>query len=137
MCGTSTIDVELLKRHTKYHRGFPEDCRTATMLWEIIGEMSNRERQRLVRFAWGRSKLPRGKAGWIDGDGKEVFFNLSPFLIDRQGDGHLEMRGDESLVEAHTCFFWLKMPRYSCKPVMRERLQTSVANGLVAGMQIA
>lgn len=33
---------------------------------------------------------------------------------------------DHFLPESYTCFFLLKMPRYSCKPVLRQKLKYAI-----------
>jgi E3 ubiquitin-protein ligase HERC2 len=33
---------------------------------------------------------------------------------------------DDFLPESYTCFFLLKMPRYSCKRVLREKLKYAI-----------
>ena len=33
---------------------------------------------------------------------------------------------DDFLPESYTCFFLLKMPRYSCKSVLREKLKYAI-----------
>ena len=118
VCGPDLVDVGVLRQHAFYYRGVEVDCPTMQFMWEVIEEMSNRERQQLLKFAWGRSKLPNDEQGWVNGEGKPVRFNLCPFW----SEAAVTRGGDQHLVEAHTCFFMLKFPVYSTKEILRERL---------------
>jgi hypothetical protein len=132
VCGADVVDLGILKAHTEYAK--PYDAKHPVMIrfWQVMEDLSNRERQRVIRYAWGRSKLPHGEKSWKESSGRAVTFKLYPFYVHPP-----TMRGDESLVEAHTCFFQLKIPSYTSKEAMRERLMYSVVAGLASGYQIA
>ena len=72
--------------------------------WEVMEELTNQERSLFLRFVWGRTRLPRTIA-----DFRGRGFVLQ--VLDKYNPP------DHFLPESYTCFFLLKMPRYSCKAV--------------------
>lgn len=70
--------------------------------WEVMEEFSNQERSLFLRFVWGRTRLPRTIA---DFRGRDFVVQV----LDKYNPP------DHFLPESYTCFFLLKMPRYSCK----------------------
>jgi len=111
VCGAREVDVELLKRNTEYQRLRPSDPHVQ-WLWQVLEEMSQRERQMFVRFVSGQSRL------WSDEKDFVMKFKLMPSQVDN----------DQILPVSHTCFFSLELPRYSSLAVMRAKLQYSIAN---------
>ena len=71
------------------------------------------ERSQFIRFAWGRTRLPRGR--W------EQHLTISRLAT---------ADGEESLPVAHTCFFQVELPPYSSEEKMREKLCTTIHFGL-------
>ncbi|KAL2717183.1 E3 ubiquitin-protein ligase HERC2 [Vespula squamosa] len=81
--------------------------------WEVMEEFSNQERSLFLRFVWGRTRLPRTIADFRGRD----------FVLQVMDRYHPP---DHFLPESYTCFFLLKMPRYSCKPVLRQKLKYAI-----------
>lgn len=65
-------------------------------------EFSNQERSLFLRFVWGRTRLPRTIA---DFRGRDFVLQV----LDKY------QPPDYFLPESYTCFFLLKMPRYTSK----------------------
>ena len=128
VCGPSEIDMAMLQRHTRYLSPLSPNHEFVKRFWNVFASLSMRERSMLIRYAWGRSKLPRGDENWVKGDGRRLYFLLSPLM-----DENLQPRGDDSLVEAHTCFFQLKTPLYSTEEILKQKMMQSVRNGLARG----
>ena len=123
--GPDVVSVEQLKKHTRNLSGIEEtDC--YRFFWQIVEEMSNRERQMLIRFAWGRSKLPFGKAGWDPPGRSPIRFQLDK----------LRRAPVDSHIESHTCFFQILLPPSSSVDVLRVKLHESIVNGLRGGMHL-
>lgn len=97
-CGSPKIDLDLWQRHTRYD-GYAEDDPTVQLFWEALAEFSDEQRADFVRFAWGRSRLPRGK--WPQ-----------PFKLSKKGGRD----ATRSLPVAHTCFFSVEL-----RPTRRAR----------------
>lgn len=70
--------------------------------WEVMEEFTNQERSLFLRFVWGRTRLPRTTA---DFRGRDFVLQV----MDKY------QPPDHFLPESYTCFFLLKMPRYSEK----------------------
>jgi len=76
-------------------------------------ELTNQERSLFLRFVWGRTRLPRTIA---DFRGRDFVLQV----LDKYNPP------DHFLPESYTCFFLLKMPRYSCKSVLKEKLKYAI-----------
>ncbi|KAH8584680.1 HECT domain-containing family [Cryptosporidium sp. chipmunk genotype I] len=63
ICGNPSIDIELLKQHTKY-TGYTSNDKIINWFWDVISEMSVLQQQMFLRFVWGRSRLPSKGAKW-------------------------------------------------------------------------
>lgn len=63
ICGNPSIDIDLLKQHTKYTGYSPNDD-IINWFWDVISEMSIIQQQKFLRFVWGRSRLPNKGAQW-------------------------------------------------------------------------
>ncbi|KAG1709280.1 hypothetical protein DVH05_019923 [Phytophthora capsici] len=111
-CGSPKIDLDLWKRHTRYD-GYAEDDPTVLLFWEALAEFSDEQRADFVRFAWGRSRLPRGK--WPQ-----------PFKLSKKGGRD----ATRSLPVAHTCFFSVELPPYTSLETMRSMLLATITFGL-------
>jgi hypothetical protein len=58
ICGRPKVDVELLKKHTKYSGGLNEESRRIKFFWEIMRELPEIDRLKIIRFCWGQERLP-------------------------------------------------------------------------------
>ena len=66
---------------------------------------------------WGRSRLPRRMTDFRGRD-----FVIQP--LDKFGE---PPAADAFLPEASTCFFMLKLPKYSCRDVLDARLRYAIS----------
>ena len=112
VCGVPDFDMKLWKKNTHYSGGYHENDVTIVLFWKVLECFTNEQKSALVRFAWGRSRLPpSGK--W------SCSMNISK-------------RGDVAyLPSAHTCFFSIDLPPYKTEEEMRIKLTTAVAYGTV------
>ncbi|CAG9785575.1 unnamed protein product [Diatraea saccharalis] len=96
-----------LLQYTEPKLGYTRDSPGFLRLVDVLVEMSVRERKAFLQFATGCSSLPPGGLA-----------NLHPRLtVVRKVDA-----GDGSYPSVNTCVHYLKLPEYSCKEVLRERL---------------
>lgn len=112
VCGSAGIDVQLLKRHTQYE-GFTPDCETVRFFWSVVSAMAKEDQSKILRFVWARTRLPPNDAGFD-----------RPFKITLMR----RSQPDHWLPEAHTCFFQIDLPQYSCSEVLRTQLLTAARN---------
>lgn len=101
VCGSPEIPLSLLKSVATY-KGIDATSPLVQWFWEVMEEFSNQERSLFLRFVWGRTRLPRTIA---DFRGRDFVLQV----LDKYNPP------DHFLPESYTCFFLLKMPRYSCK----------------------
>lgn len=112
VCGVPTFDIEDWKRHTHYS-GYSCDDDVIQMFWRVIESMSDQEKGNLVRFVWGRSRLPAVGQQWTT-------------------NFHISKRGSiDALPQAHTCFNSLELPPYPNENAMRAKLLVAVTYGVV------
>ncbi|XP_042217246.1 E3 ubiquitin-protein ligase HERC2-like isoform X2 [Homarus americanus] len=112
VCGSPDIPLNLLKSVATY-KGVDGTAPLVLWFWEVMEEFSTAERSLFLRFVWGRTRLPRTIA---DFRGRDFVFQV----LDKYTPP------DHFLPESYTCFFLLKMPRYSCKAVLREKLKYAI-----------
>lgn len=117
VCGSPDIPLALLKSVatykgwflfttinliTTFFPGIDSSAPLIQWFWEVMEEFTNQERSLFLRFVWGRTRLPRTIA---DFRGRDFVIQI----LDKYSPP------DHFLPESYTCFFLLKMPRYSCK----------------------
>ncbi|CAF3941955.1 unnamed protein product [Rotaria magnacalcarata] len=113
VCGNGRIDVELLKRNTRYKYSSLESP-YIQRFWKVLSEMFNENQKKLfLKFVWGRTTLPSR-----DEDFKQKF---SISLIVRS-----ECEADKMLPLSNTRLFGLHLPSYSTTEIMHERLNYSI-----------
>ncbi|XP_072748341.1 E3 ubiquitin-protein ligase HERC2 [Anoplolepis gracilipes] len=112
VCGSPDIPLNLLKSVATY-KGIEAIAPLVQWFWEVMDEFSNQERSLFLRFVWGRTRLPRTIA---DFRGRDFVLQV----MDKYNPP------DQFLPESYTCFFLLKMPRYSCKAVLRQKLKYAI-----------
>jgi len=112
IAGCSVMDIADWKQHAV----FP-DHNVARWLWEILEEMPDKDRAKLLHFTTGSSRLPTlGFAG------------LSPkFTVRVDGEG-------DDVPHAHTCANLLIIPAYPSKDVLVDKMNIALANDVGFGM---
>jgi hypothetical protein len=119
LCGTQEIDVEDWEAHTVS----PTDTkwnRTLGWFWEVVAEMPNEYRRRLLQFATGSSRVPlAGFAGLTSYDGR-----LCPFTL--KGVPCSTSR----YISSHSCFNRLDVPTYSSKKELKKILYATLDTDL-------
>jgi len=105
------IDVEDLKAHARYS-GWGGGDPTVVAFWEVVADMSARERAALLRFVTACERPP--PLGFRDLN--------PPFTLQRVPDV-------SRLPTASTCFNVLKLPAIRSKDRLRERLLASIFSG--------
>jgi hypothetical protein len=112
VCGSPEINIKLLETMTEYSSCAATDTHVR-MFWQALHEFTNEERSALIRFTWGRSRLPLTTAGFSQR------FKIQSF-------GHFPP--DAYFPVAHTCFFSLELPAYSTLEIMKEKLRYAIFN---------
>lgn len=109
VAGEADVDVEVLKRHTRYEGTYTAGHAVVKRFWRVLGSMTPDDRQKYLRFVWGRSRLPAEGAHWT-----------STHTLQRLAGG------DAVLPLAHTCFNTIDLPEYTSDDRMRWGLLTAI-----------
>lgn len=105
------VDVADLRRHTQYAGGFFAADPTVLRFWSVVeGDLSDEERALLLRFVTACPRAP-----------PLGFAALTPAFTLQRADG-----GDQRLPTASTCFNVLKLPPYSSRQILRDKLRAAI-----------
>jgi ubiquitin-protein ligase E3 C len=106
---TGALDVDDLRRNTKYSGGYSEDSDVIGWFWRAIGELAAEDQARLLQFVTSSPRAP------LLG-----FAYLNPsFCVHRA-------EGEARLPTASTCMNLLKLPHYRDYETLRAKLQYSL-----------
>ncbi|DAZ94767.1 TPA: hypothetical protein N0F65_011331 [Lagenidium giganteum] len=110
LCGVDEIDVDDWEAHSR----FIGDLQTHPVrkwFWELVREMPNEYRRRLLHFATGSSRVPLGGFKALTSyDGR-----LSPFTLKGLETKH-------GYIRSHACFNRLDLPTYRSQKELRKVL---------------
>ncbi|CAL8262639.1 unnamed protein product [Merluccius merluccius] len=109
LCGMQEIDLADWQKNTIY-RHYTKNSKQIHWFWQVVKEMDNEKRIRLLQFVTGTCRLPVGGfAELIGSNGPQKF------CIDKVGK-------DTWLPRSHTCFNRLDLPPYRSLEQLREKL---------------
>lgn len=105
--GISVLD---LQNHCRYAAGYSGGHKVIRWFWEVVEEMSPADRALVVKFVTSCERPP-----------SLGFSSLNPpFTIQRLEDN------DDRLPSASTCFNTLKLPSYSSKRILKDKLTFAI-----------
>ncbi|XP_032813667.2 NEDD4-like E3 ubiquitin-protein ligase WWP2 isoform X2 [Petromyzon marinus] len=109
LCGMQEIDLADWQRSTIY-RHYNRSSKQISWFWQVVKEMDNEKRLRLLQFVTGTCRLPVGGfAELIGSNGPQKFC--------------IEKVGKETwLPRSHTCFNRLDLPPYKSYEQLKEKL---------------
>ncbi|KAI0079345.1 HECT-domain-containing protein [Panus rudis PR-1116 ss-1] len=111
--------VETLSEALKADHGFNVESRAIRDLVEIMSEYDVPSRRSYLQFITGSPKLPIGG-----------FRGLNPPLTVVRKPHEAPLTADDYLPSVMTCVNYLKLPEYSSKAVMREKLRIAMSEGV-------
>jgi E3 ubiquitin-protein ligase TRIP12 len=111
--------VETLNEAIKADHGFNVESRAIHDLIDIMSEYDVPTRRAFLQFITGSPKLPIGG-----------FRGLNPPLTVVRKPHEAPLVADDYLPSVMTCVNYLKLPEYSRKEVMREKLKTAMKEGV-------
>ncbi|TFK01725.1 E3 ubiquitin-protein ligase HECTD3 [Platysternon megacephalum] len=106
VCGDPEVTVDALKKLTRFEDFEPSDTRVQ-YFWEALGNFTNEDRSRFLRFVTGRSRLPARIYIYPDKLGSET---------------------TDALPESSTCSSSLYLPNYATAKVCEEKLRYAAYN---------
>ncbi|KAE8295745.1 NEDD4-like E3 ubiquitin-protein ligase WWP2 [Larimichthys crocea] len=108
LCGMQEIDLADWQKNTIY-RHYTKNSKQIQWFWQVVKEMDNEKRIRLLQFVTGTCRLPVGGfAELIGSNGPQKF------CIDKVGK-------ETWLPRSHTCFNRLDLPPYRSLEQLREK----------------
>ncbi|XP_043946210.1 E3 ubiquitin-protein ligase Itchy homolog isoform X1 [Protopterus annectens] len=109
LCGMQEIDLNDWPRHTIY-RHYTRTSKQIIWFWQLVKELDNEKRMRLLQFVTGTCRLPVG--GFADLMGSN---GPQKFCIEKVGK-------ENWLPRSHTCFNRLDLPPYKSYEQLKEKL---------------
>lgn len=114
VCGKKTVDIEMLKAHTKYTLDLNENSNHIKWLWDVLNEISDDDKIKFIKFCWAQERLP---ATHEEYEKLQVHFTIKPYIDKKKKD---------VFPKADTCFFSLELPDYTSKEVMKRMIITAI-----------
>jgi hypothetical protein len=112
VCGQPDFNVDALLSTARFEGLSAEDPRV-TYLRDTLTGFTRHERALFLRFISGRERLPAN-----------LRLKIMSSASNSAGDTACD---DEHLPHASTCFYWLSLPKYSSKDVLREKLLFAIS----------
>ncbi|XP_069822220.1 NEDD4-like E3 ubiquitin-protein ligase WWP2 [Dendropsophus ebraccatus] len=109
LCGMQEIDLSDWQKNTIY-RHYTKNSKQVQWFWQVVKEMDNEKRIRLLQFVTGTCRLPVGGFSELIGSNGH-----QKFCIDKVGK-------DTWLPRSHTCFNRLDLPPYKSYEQLKEKL---------------
>ncbi|XP_062179869.1 E3 ubiquitin-protein ligase UPL4 isoform X2 [Phragmites australis] len=117
LCGEQdTWDFAQLVDHIKFDHGYTSSSPPVINLLEIIQEFGSHQRRAFLQFITGSPRLPPGGLAALN----------PKFTVVRK---HNNNKADHDLPSVMTCANYLKLPPYSSKERMREKLLYAITEG--------
>lgn len=127
LCGGRELwAAQSLVDHIKFDHGYTSNSPSIVNLLEILGEFTPEEQRAFLRFVTGAPRLPPGGLAAL---------NPKLTIVRKHSTGAsggikgTAQATDGDLPSVMTCANYLKLPPYSCKEVMRERLMYAITEG--------
>ncbi|KAF9071607.1 hypothetical protein BDP27DRAFT_1382427 [Rhodocollybia butyracea] len=117
--GDEDWSVETLGEAIKADHGFNPESRAIRDLVEILSEYDPSTRRDFLQFITGSPKLPIGG-----------FRGLNPQLTVVRKPHEAPLTADDYLPSVMTCVNYLKLPEYSSKATMKEKLGVAIKEGV-------
>ena len=123
------FDVEDLRAHTRYSGGYSESSATVRSFWEVVQEMSNKDRAALLRFVTSCSRPPM--MGFVQLQPQFCLHYVPNDAPDAPSSffGGSRSKDTGRLPTAATCFNMLKLPAFKHKENLKEKLLQSIHSG--------
>jgi len=124
-CGSSRAsyarwDVSSLADACKPDHGYTPESKSIRLLYEVMSEYNRQEQRQFLQFVTGCPRLPVGG-----------FKALSPPLtiVKKDSFDSPDANPDDYLPSVMTCVNYLKLPDYSTKQIMKEKLKMAAMEG--------
>ncbi|XP_016114522.1 NEDD4-like E3 ubiquitin-protein ligase WWP1 [Sinocyclocheilus grahami] len=109
LCGMQEVDLQDWQRNTVY-RHYTRNSKQIIWFWQLVKEVDNEVRMRLMQFVTGTCRLPLGGFAELMGSN-----GPQKFCIEKVGK-------ETWLPRSHTCFNRLDLPPYKSFEQLKEKL---------------
>jgi hypothetical protein len=114
VCGKKTVDIELLKKNTVIAPELQKKDYLVKWLWEILNEFSDENKINFVKFCYAQERLPPTQEEYTK---RQIQFTI-------KFNPHSKK---DLLPRADTCFFFLILPDYSSKEIMKKMISIAIS----------
>ncbi|EOA23422.1 hypothetical protein CARUB_v10016604mg [Capsella rubella] len=128
--GNHDIDVDDLRRNTKYTGGYSDSSRTIKIFWEVMKGFEPNERCLLLKFVTSCSRAPLLGFKYL-----QPTFIIHKVSCDTSLWAAIGGQDVERLPSASTCYNTLKLPTYKRASTMREKLLYAITSN--AGFELS
>jgi len=123
LVGEENVDVVDLGNNIKFRDGYTRRSQQIVWFLEVLEEMPQDQRRRVLRFITGSSRVPLGG-----------FRNLQPSTMEITYYGYAT---DMHMPKTHTCFNQIELPPYTTKEALRQKLIQALDSNPDMTMHIA
>jgi hypothetical protein len=116
----SRFGIDDIERNVRLEHGYTRESPEIQMLFEVLAEFDVEQQKMFVQFVTGFSQLPIGGLAALD----------PKLTIAKRED--FERHPDDMLPSVMTCTNYFKMPPYSSKEIMKERILRAITDGINA-----
>ena len=113
VCGKKTVDIELLKKNTVIAPELQKKDYLVNWLWEIVNEFSDENKINFVKFCYAQERLPPTQEEYTK---RQIQFTI-------KFNSHSKK---DLLPRADTCFFFLILPDYTNKDIMKKMISIAI-----------
>lgn len=120
LCGANNQkwDIKELVEHCRPDHGYTHDSQAVQFLFQVLSSYNTTEQRQFIQFVTGSPRLPVGG-----------FKALNPPLTIVRKTVETSQYPDHFLPSVMTCVNYLKLPDYSSKEVMKEKLNIALQEG--------
>ncbi|KAF6266557.1 hypothetical protein COO60DRAFT_1697133 [Scenedesmus sp. NREL 46B-D3] len=111
----------------KFDHGYTAQSAPVRHLLEILSELDTSDQRRFLRFVTGCPRLPPGGIAALQP--RLTVVRKHPSLAASMDWSNGTQLADGDLPSVMTCANYIKLPPYSCKDVMRERIMFAIREG--------
>ncbi|KAH9331575.1 hypothetical protein KI387_003683 [Taxus chinensis] len=128
LCGGNDLwTAQSLFESIKFDHGYTSSSPPIINLLEIIGEFTPQQKRAFLQFVTGAPRLPPGGLAALNP--RLTIVRKHPTGANGMLKGAAAQVADGDLPSVMTCANYLKLPPYSSKEVMRERLMYAITEG--------
>ncbi|PAN17002.1 hypothetical protein PAHAL_3G100800 [Panicum hallii] len=118
LCGEQdSWALKNLEDHMEFEHGYDMSSPSIITFLEILREFGREEQRAFIQFTTGTPQLPLGGLALLE---------PKLTVVRKQCDGNV----DDELPSVNTCRHFIKLPPYSSKEIMREKLKYAITEGL-------